>query len=100
MSKANIFFWIEILYNSGGETKKFSFMNCKAATVQKIRLVILDQGLQIPEDIASWIVIFPWQITLFTYRRQEKFFANYHSDLTKTVFDNADNENGDQKLIS
>lgn len=89
--KRMTFYGIEITFDRQGaagiETSMHTYCNCTADTVREIRETILAQGLQVPVSLVQWAVIFPAQIRTFTIYRQDKFFGNMHSTLTKTVFD-------------
>lgn len=79
-------FSVEIWYDNRGELKRFYFMNCNGQTVHKLRFQIINEGLQLPVDANTWVVIFPWVVKSFTATRQKSFFYEAHSDLNKTVF--------------
>lgn len=95
------YYGIEIVFyrqgDHGPEMSLHTYVNCIAEKVREIRATILAQGLQVPVTLTQWAVIFPSAIKTFTIYRQDKFFANMHSDMKKTVFDAPEGET--QKII-
>jgi len=79
-------FTVEIVFDYGSETKRFHFANCNSKTVHQLRATLLQEGIQIPTDAKTWVIIFPWNVRTFTSTLQEKFYYDIHSDANKTVF--------------
>jgi len=84
--RTKTWFRLEIIYNYRGETKRFEYINCNAATLKTIREGIIAMGLQVPIDSATWVIIFPWSIDCLTVTRQKDFLSNSQSDTSKIVF--------------
>lgn len=78
---------LELCYHLDGEVKKFEYINCDRELVRILRFRLLDEGVEIPLSLSQSIIIFPSAIRHIMVWRQDRFFGNLHSDLTKTVFD-------------
>lgn len=74
-------------YEGGKKVQYFRFLNCNNEKIRELRATCLNEGLQVPLDLQSWIVIFPWQIRSFEIYRQKQFFQYEQSNLRQTVFD-------------